>query len=71
MTVADEENVPCSFCKRTKDQVGPIVKGIGAAICGECCKRCVGPDAYVAACAYCEPKKGQHGELCPERSDCA
>lgn len=64
-----DEEIRCSFCRRTKEVVGMLIVSKispNVAVCGPCLKRADGPEAYVSYCARCDVEDGQHGELCPE-----
>jgi hypothetical protein len=63
----------CSFCGITKEETPEklLVKGIAAAICRKCLKRCSGPEAHVAYCSTCLAVQGKHAIDCPEQGGAA
>jgi len=66
-----EENPRCSFCGKTKEQIGGMVfvavKGT-AGICVACVRKADAGGFPLAHCSSCKVENGKHEAVCPEGS---
>lgn len=56
----------CSFCGKSKPEIGALVKGRKARICDRCIRHVASEHATVAYCAECKVRGGSHAVDCPE-----
>ncbi len=70
---SDDENPTCSFCGKTRAELGTVVftGPNGVAICAACVVRADRNELPLAACATCEPVNGKHAKGCPVTRGCA